>query len=132
MAYTNVANSLKGFTRDWLFATAEMLDWSADQLTWANLKPRFQKQYATQTDDKLIIGGLSNLAMGPNETTGELPARITNTMVIIKESYAAYDNKVQEPTQDGHGNVGFLDTTATQWKNDAVNYMLHFFKMQLF
>jgi hypothetical protein len=61
-----------------------MLDWTEAQLTWTNLKPRFQKQFATQTDDKQIIDGLSNLAMVPNETTGELLARITNTMVIIK------------------------------------------------
>jgi len=130
--YANVANALKGFARDWLFATAEMLDWSADQLTWTNLKPRFQKQFATQTDDKLIIDGLSNLAMGLKETTGELLARITNTMVIIKESYAAYENKVEAPTQDGPGGVGYLEATATKWKNDAVNNMLQFFKMQLF
>jgi hypothetical protein len=70
--YANVANILKGFTCDWLFATVDMLDWTADQLTWTNLKPRFQKQFVTQTDDKLIIDGHSNLAMGPNETTGEL------------------------------------------------------------
>jgi hypothetical protein len=115
-----VANSLKGLARDWLFAKAEMLDWSADKLTWTYLKPRFQKQFVTQTDDKLIIDGLSNLAMGPSETTGELLARITHTMVIIKESYAAYENKVKEPKQDGQGNVGLLDATTTRWKNDAV------------
>ncbi len=72
--YANVANALKGFARDWLFATADMLDWMAAQLTWTNLKPRFQKQFATQTDDKQIIDGLSNLAMGHNETTGEILA----------------------------------------------------------
>ncbi len=76
-AYANVANALKGFTQDWLFTMAEMLDWSADQLTWMNLKPRFQKLFATQTDDKLIIDFLSNLAMGLNKTTGVLLARIT-------------------------------------------------------
>jgi hypothetical protein len=54
-AYANLANALKRFARDWLFATAEMLDWSADQHTWTNLMTRFQKQFATQTDDKLII-----------------------------------------------------------------------------
>ncbi len=53
-------------------------------------------------------------------------------MVIIKESYAAYENKIEEPAQDGQGNVGLLYATATQWKNDAVNNMLQFFKMQLF
>jgi len=40
--YANVANNLKGFARDWLFARAEMLDWTPAQLTWTNLKPRFQ------------------------------------------------------------------------------------------
>jgi hypothetical protein len=58
--------------------------------------------------------------MGLNEMTGELLARITNMMVIIKESYAAYENKVEAPPQDGYGNVGYLDATATQWKNDAM------------
>ncbi len=85
-AYANVANALKGFARDWLFTTVEMLGWSADQLTWTNLKPRFQKQFTTQTDDRQIIDGLSNLVMSTNETTGELLAKVTNTMVIIKES----------------------------------------------
>ena len=28
--YANVANTLKGFARDWLFATVEMLDWEGD------------------------------------------------------------------------------------------------------
>jgi hypothetical protein len=54
-----------------LFAMADMLDWTEAQLTWTNLKPRFQKQFATQTDEKQFIDGLSNLAMGPNKTTGE-------------------------------------------------------------
>jgi hypothetical protein len=133
--YANVANAFKGFARDWLeMNTADMLDWTEAQLTWTNLKPRFQKQFSTQTDDKQIIDGLSNLAMGPNETTGELLARITNTMVIIKESYAAYDNKVPEPPTDAHGlgRVGLLENMASQWKNDTVNNMLQFFKMQLF
>jgi hypothetical protein len=88
-AYANVANGLKGFAWDWLFATVEMLNWEGDQLTWMNLKPRFQRQFATQSDNKLIINGLSNLAMKPSELTGELLARIINTMAIIKESYTA-------------------------------------------
>ena len=87
-----------------------------------------------QNDDKQIIEGLSNLAMGPSETTGELLARITNLMVIIKESYVAYNNKIPEPPTDAHGlgHVGLLENTARQWKNDTVNNMLQFFKMQLF
>jgi len=38
-----VANTLRGFACDWLFAMVEMFDWEGDQLTWTNLKPRFQR-----------------------------------------------------------------------------------------
>jgi hypothetical protein len=55
--YADVANAFKGFAQEWLFAMADMLDWTEAQLTWTNLKPRFQKQFAMQTDDKQIIMG---------------------------------------------------------------------------
>jgi hypothetical protein len=129
--YANVANNLKGFTCDWLFATVEMLDWTMDQLTWTNLKPRFQRQFATQTDEKMIMEGLSNLAVKPGESTGELLAWITNTMVIIKESYASYENK---PAAPAHHNVnnGFTLPVCRQWRDEALNNAQQFLKMQLF
>jgi hypothetical protein len=108
-----------------------MLDWEGYQLTWTNLKPRFQHQLATQRDDKLIIKGLSNLAMRPNELKGKLLVRITNTMVIIKDSYATYQNRVLALLQhDASG--GYLNATATKWENDSVNNAVQFFQMQLF
>ncbi len=45
----------------------------------------------------MIMEGLLNLAMKPGESTGELLARITNTMVIIKDSSASYENKPAAP-----------------------------------
>jgi hypothetical protein len=122
---------LKDFAWDWLFAIVVMLNWEGDQLTWTNLKPRFQTQFATQTDKKLIIDGLSNLAMKPDESTGELLARITNTMVIIKESYLAYENKV-DALAHHDANGGYLAPTARKWRNDSINNAMQFFKMQLF
>jgi hypothetical protein len=71
--YANVASMLKMFAHDWHFATVKILEWEGDQLTWTNLKPRFHQQFATLSDDKLIIFqtwpfqlGLSKLAMKPN------------------------------------------------------------------
>jgi hypothetical protein len=32
----------------------------------------------------------------------------------LKESYEAYENKVEAPPQDGNGGVGYLDATATR------------------
>jgi hypothetical protein len=129
--YAKVANNLKGFARDWLFTTVEMLDWRADLLTWTNLKPRFQQQFATQTDKKMITEGLSNVAMKPGESTGELLARITNTMVILKESYASYENK---PAAPAHHDVngGLTMPRCRQWRDEALNNAQQFQKMQLF
>jgi hypothetical protein len=129
--YANVANNLKGFAREWLFATTEMLDWTPAQLTWTNLKPRFQRQFATQTDEKMIMEGLSNLAMKPGESTGELLARITNTMVILKESYASYENKPPAPAHFDVNN-GYTMPVCRQWKDDVLNNTQQFLKMQLF
>jgi len=69
--------------------------------------------------------------MKPNESTGELLARITNTMVIIKDSYADYENKVAALA---HHDItgGYAADTATKWRNDSVNNAIQFFKMQLF
>jgi hypothetical protein len=126
-----VANNLKGIARDWLFATVEMLDWTAAQLTWTNLKPRFQWQFATQTDEKMIMEGLSNLAMKPGESTGELLAQITITMVIIEDSYASYENKPATPAHHDVNN-GFTMPVCRQWRDEALNNAQQFLKMQLF
>ncbi len=76
------------------------------------------------TDEKRIIDGLSNLAMKANKSMGELLARITNTMVIIKESYATYKNKVGALAHHDT-NGGYLEATARKWRNDSVNKVMH-------
>ncbi len=79
----------------------------------------------------MIIEGLSNLAMKPNESMGELLARITNTMVILKESYASYEIKPAAlPHHDVNG--GFTMPTARRWRNEALNNATQFLKMQMF
>ncbi len=75
----------------------------------------------------MIIKGLSNLAMKPYEATGELLASITNTMVILNESYASYENK---PAAPAHHDITMA--TASRWKDEALNNTAQFLKMQLF
>jgi len=66
-----------------------------------------------------------------NESTGELLARITNNMVIIKGSCTTYENKV-EVLAHHDAYWGNLATAATKWRNNSINNMMQFFKMQLF
>jgi hypothetical protein len=78
----------------------------------------------------LILEGLANLAMKPNETTNELLTRITRTTRVIKESYAENGGKIPYPLNDRNNRISnhafwtFLRQHDTMWIN--------FFKMNLF
>jgi hypothetical protein len=78
----------------------------------------------------LINKGLSNLIVKPTEDTSDLLNRITDTMVIINESYSTYQNKVTPPQHNVK--VGYLDATTEKYKDDTVNNVMQFFKLQLF
>jgi hypothetical protein len=67
--------------------------------------------------------------MKPGESTGELLARITNTMGIIKDSYASYENKPPAPANFDVNNS--FTIVFRQWKDNALNNAQQFLKMQL-
>jgi hypothetical protein len=64
------------------------------------------------------------------ETTSALLNRVTNIMMIIKESYVTCQNKVQAPLNDTNG--WYLVSAAEKYKNNTVNNVMKFIKMQLF
>ncbi len=64
------------------------------------------------------------------ETASALLNRVTNIMMIIKESYVTCQNKVQAPLNDANG--WYLAATAEKYKNNTVNNVMKFIKMQLF
>jgi hypothetical protein len=128
--YHHFANSLRNPAREWL---SSIVDWNTDedvQLVWSDFKDLFKQEYALQTNDKLILEGLSNLAMKPNETTNELLTRITRTTRVIRESFDDYNAKIPYPHNYVNGGISnhsfwrFLRQYDTMWIN--------VFKMNLF
>jgi hypothetical protein len=86
-----------------------------------------EQEYAVQTNEPLILEGLANLAMKQGETTNELISQITKTIVIIKESYPDYREKVQiPPNKINHG------VSSVIFSKFATDHMMNFFKMNLF
>jgi hypothetical protein len=127
--YNHFADSLKP-ARQWL---SSIVDWNTDEdirLVWSDFKDLFKQECAVQTNDKLILEGLSNLAMKPNETTNELLTRITRTTRVIRESFDDYGAKIPYPHNDVNGRISnhsfrrFLRQYDSMWIN--------FFKMNLF
>jgi Ty3 transposon capsid-like protein len=103
--YHHFANSLRNPAREWL---SSIVDWNADEnvrLVWSDFEDLFKQEYAVQTNNKLILEGLSNLAMKPNETTNELLTRITRTTRVIRESFDEYDAKIPYLHNDVNGGI---------------------------
>ncbi len=49
----------------------------------------------------------------------------------LRRANAAYKNKVAAPANHDT-NGGYLEATATKWRNDSVNKVMQFFKTQIF
>jgi hypothetical protein len=67
------------------------------------------------SNDNFITVGLSNLALKPGETTRDLINLIIDTIVIIKERNAEYQNKVAKPQNDFNEGVN-MATLENTWQ----------------
>jgi hypothetical protein len=128
--YHHFANSLRNPARESL---SSIVDWNTDEnvrLVWSDFKDLFKQEYAVHTNDKLILEGLSNLAMKSNETTNELLTRITRTTRVIRESFDEYDAKIPCPHNDINGGISNAAFRRFFRQYDAM--WIKFFKMNLF
>ncbi len=75
--YYHFTNSLWNPAREWLSSVVDWNDDEHDQPLWSDFKDVFKQKYAIQTNERLILEGLANLAMKPNEMSNELLTRIT-------------------------------------------------------
>ena len=110
-----------------------MVDWDDDehdQPLWSDFKEVFKNEYAVQTNERLILEGLANLAMKLNETRNQLLTQITRMVRVIKESFKSYGAFTPDPHNDI--NHGISNQTFRTFKRQYTAMMFNFFKMNLF
>jgi hypothetical protein len=128
--YYHFANSLRNPAREWLSLVVDWDDDEHNQPLWSDFKEIFKQEYAIQTNQRLILEGLANLAMKPNEMKNELLTRITRTVRVIKESFADYGAITPDPHNDI--NHGISNQTFRAFKRQYTAMMFNYFKMNLF
>jgi hypothetical protein len=69
--FANFQLCLRGEAEEWLSSTVRHLKLTAAQKTWTRIRPLFKREFATTSDDKLIVDGLANLS----HRQGENPRR---------------------------------------------------------
>jgi hypothetical protein len=128
--YYHFANSLQNPAREWLSSVVDWDDDEHDQTVWSDFKDIFKQEYAVQTNERLILEGLANLAMKPIETTNELLTRITRTTQVIKESFTDYGAITPDPPNNI--NQGISNQAFRTFKMQYTAMLFNFFEMNLF
>ena len=77
--FANFRLCLRGEAEEWLSSTVRHLKLTAAQKTWTRIRPLFKREFATTSDDKLIIDGLANLS----HRQGENPRRFFSRLEKI-------------------------------------------------
>jgi hypothetical protein len=65
--------------------------------TWITFKPMFKQEFATLTEDKLIVDGPANYAMRPNKQYRNYMGRLEEIMDMLDESDDLYQVMLHRP-----------------------------------
>jgi hypothetical protein len=74
--FTNFRLCLRVETEEWLSSTVRHLKLTMAQKTWTHIRPLFKREFATTSDDKLIVDGLANLAHKQGENPRKFFSRL--------------------------------------------------------
>jgi hypothetical protein len=128
--YYNFANTLRNPAPEWLSSMVDMDNEDPNQLLWMDFKGLFKQEYAVQTNDRLILEGLSNLAMKPNEMTNEVISQITRTVKGFKESFYDFGGVIPYPQNYLNGSI--CNNTFRTFMRQHNTMMFNYFIMNLF
>jgi len=90
----------------------------------------YKKEFATVSDDKLIIDGLANLGYRPNDNQRMFFSQLEELLHVLKESYTSYGIKPERPAQLAGG--GYSEDDLTKYGNNNINLFAKFLFTQMF
>jgi hypothetical protein len=83
-----------------------------DRECWTIIRPFFKEEFATKSDDKLILDGLAHMAMRPTENIRDFFGRLSKVNTIILNAYKGYTITPPNPVPDANGNITYVDHLA--------------------
>jgi hypothetical protein len=131
MTFANFRLCLRGEAEEWLSSTARHLKLTAAQKTWTMIGPLFKREFATTSDDKLIIDGLTNLVHRHGENSRKFFSRLQKLFNVLHENYASYRIKPDRPAPIQPQGT-YTQDALTQFANDSVEAYNKFLFAQVF
>jgi hypothetical protein len=130
ITFANFRLCLRGEAEEWFSSTVRHLKLKAAQKTWTRIRPLFKREFATTSDDKLIVNGLANLSHRHGENPRRFFSLLEKLCIVLHENFASYRIKPNRLAQlpDGH----YSEDALTQYANDSVEAYNQFLVTQIF
>jgi hypothetical protein len=76
-----------------------------DKECWNIIRPFFKEEFATESDNKLILDGLAHMEMRPTENVRSFFGCLNKVNTVILDAYQSYTLTPADPAVDNAGNV---------------------------
>jgi hypothetical protein len=134
VAFDNVGLALKGEANIWLDSQVTLKHIEGDRERWSIIRPFFKEEFATESDDKLILDGLAHMQQRPTENVRSFFGRLNKVNRVIVDAYHSYTLIPANPPVDAAGNISnanFLAYKQALIQNVTEFYLLNQFRAAL-
>ncbi len=132
VAFDNFGLAFKGETNTWLDAQVLLKKIVGDRECWSIICPFFKEEFATESDDKLILDGLTHMAMQPTENVRSFFGRLNKVNTVILDAYHSYTLTLPDPAIDATGNHVITPADFQAYKKTLVENVVEFYILNQF
>jgi hypothetical protein len=132
IAFDNFGLALRGSANTWLDSQVTLKKIVGDRERWTIIRPFFKEEFATESDDKLILNGLAHMAMRPTENIRDFFGRLNKVNTIILDAYQGYTLAPQDLVPDANGNITMTQADHLAYKRALVENVIEFYLLNQF
>jgi hypothetical protein len=130
VAFDNVGLALKGEANIWLDSQVTLKHIEGDRERWSIIRPFFKEEFATESDDKLILDGLAHMQQRSTENVRSFFGRLNKVNRVIVDAYHSYTLTPANPPVDAAGNISNVDFLA--YKQALIQNVTEFYLLNQF
>jgi hypothetical protein len=132
VAFDNFGLALKGEANTWLDSQVILKKIMGDRERWTIIWPFFKEEFATESDDKLILDGLAHMAMRPTENVRSFFGHLNKINTVILDAYQSYTLTPEDPVADNAGNVTMTLANFNAYKKALTENVVEFYILNQF
>jgi hypothetical protein len=132
VAFDNVGLALKGQANVWLDSQITIQHVEGDREQWSIIRPFFKEEFATESDDKLILDGLAHMQQRSTENVRSFFGCLNKVNRVIINAYHGYTLTPANPPVDATGNITMSNADFLAYKQALIQNVTEFYLLNQF